>query len=254
MATKTKPKTEEIHTRTVLSTNDYTKFKVLPGNRQVNRTHVNQLIKLMVTNGNLTDQFPIVIDGEGFVIDGQHRLEALKQLGWEVGYVVEGNATIETVRRINQGNRNWSWRDVAESYANLGNKEYAWLLNYYDNHTMSFTLAVLFCGAKMNKGRGQDRGNGFNSGGFKALDKNLAELFATQYEQLREITDMPNHDFGKALNRIFRSPFYDHERMTKKMNELGHQLPIKASETDYRREIERIFNSGLSEENKVRLF
>lgn len=250
---KTKTFDDALTTRQVMSTNDYSKFKTLEGNRKVNAQHVNQLIKLLVANGNLTDQFPIIISKDGFVIDGQHRLEALKTLGWEVGYIVEESATIETVRNINQGNKNWSWRDVAESYANLGNDEYRWFLDYYDRHEeLTYTLAMQFCGAKQSKRSSSS--SAFNQGSFTVEDPVRAELFARQYADLRELTDITGHDFGKALNKIFASPYYDHERMIDKLKSYGHQLPIKASQTDYQRELERIFNHGYSEENRVRLF
>lgn len=242
----------KLTTREVRMTNDYSKFKSLVGNREVNKTHVNQLIRLMTENGNLTDQFPVVVSKDGHVIDGQHRLEALKILGWDVGYIIEENATIETVRNINRGNKNWSWRDVSESFARLGNKEYDWFLGYFDKHNMTYTLAMLFCGAKLSKR--YTNGVSFNSGAFTVDDKAKAEQFASQYEELREIVDVTSHDFGKALNKIFRSPFYDHARMVRKMKEQGHTIPAKANESDYRRDIEKIFNHGFSDENKARLF
>lgn len=250
---KQKTFNDTLTTRKVMSTNDYDQFKTLEGNREVDRRHVNQLIKLLVANGNLTDQFPIIISKDGYVIDGQHRLEALKTLGWEVGYIIEENANIETVRNINQGNKNWSWRDVAESYANLGNVEYEWFLQFYDSHIeLTYTLAMLFCGGKQSKRNSS--ASAFNQGTFVITDKAKAQQYARQYSEIRALVDITNHDFGKALNKIFTSPFYDHERMVDKLHSYGHQLPIKASTTDYQRELERIFNYGYSEENKARLF
>lgn len=243
---------DKLAVREIRTTNDYGQFKTLKGNRQVNKQHVNQLIRLMVENGNLTDQFPIVISKDGYVIDGQHRLEALKTLGWEVGYIVEENATIETVRNINRGNKNWSWRDVAESFSKLGYKEYEWFIKFYDSHDISYTLAMLFCGAKLSKR--YTSGLTFNSGDFSVEDKEQATKFADQFEELRELTDITGHDFGKALNKLFRSPFYNHERMVAKMKAQGHTLPAKATESDYRRDIEAIFNFGYPDDNKARLF
>lgn len=247
-----KPKDATLATRQVFQTRDYDQFKTLIGNRDINKQHVNQLIQLMVANGNLTDQFPIVIGKDGYVIDGQHRLEALKTLGWEVGYVIDENATIETIRNINQGNRNWNWRDIAESYARLdGGEEYAWFLSYFDSHEISFTAAMGFCSAKLAKA---GRSTSFTDGDLKIEDKTQAVRFADQYQELRELVDINTHDFAKALNKIFRSPFYNHERMVEKMTSYGSRLPVKASPADYMREIEKIFNLGYSEESKVRLF
>lgn len=252
MASNKKIVNEELATRKVMKTNDHDRFKVLAGNRQVNKQHVNHLIKLMTDNGNLTDKFPIVVSKDGYVIDGQHRLKALKTLGWDVGYIIEENATIETVRNINRGNRNWNWRDVAESYADLGNDEYVWFLDFFNKHKLTYTLAMLFCSAKLSKR--WSSGETFNTGDFKVEDKLQAEKFAQQYEELRDLVDITSHDFGKALNKIFRSPFYNHERMVLKMEAQGHTLPAKANESDYRRDIEAIFNFGYPDDNKTRLF
>lgn len=247
-----KGKDEALATRQVYQTRKYDQFKTIVGNRDVDKRHVNQLIQLMMANGNLTDQFPIVVGKDGYIIDGQHRLEALKILGWEVGYIVEEKATIETIRNINQGNRNWNWRDIAESYARLpGGEEYAWFLSYFDNHKMTYTAAMLFCTARMTRSRGT---HDFASGKLKIQDKAQAVRFADQYEELRERVDIHTHDFAKALNRLFRSPFYDHDRMVEKMRSYGSRLPEKASQADYMREIEAIFNYGFSEESKIRLF
>lgn len=249
---KNKLRDERFAEREVRLTNDYSKFKTMTGNRGVDKIHVNHLIKLMTSNGNLTDKFPIIITKDGLVIDGQHRLEALKILGWEVGYIVEPDATIETVRNINRGNKNWNWRDTAESYAILGNEEYIWFLKFFDSHELTYSLAMAFCDARM--GKRFVAVSSFNNGSLEIKSRSKAELYATQYEDLRRLVDVKNHEFGKALNKIFRSPFYDHERMSLKLSQLGYQLPAKATEVDYRRELERMFNHGYSDENKARLF
>lgn len=245
---------EKLATREIKRTNDHDKFKTLKGNRTINQAHVNQLVKLLVANGNLTDQFPIVVDKKGYVIDGQHRLEALRILDWEVGYIVEHNATIDTVRHINQGNRNWNWRDIAESYANLGNKEYEWFIDFVDSYEgLSYTLATRF--VSLGNGRNNDTARAiFKSGDMVIEDKMQAKLFAEQWDEIKEIVDIGIHDFGKALNRIFRSPYYDHERMVAKVQSLGHTLPAKANESDYLRLLEEMYNHAVHEENRVRLF
>lgn len=234
----------------VKSTKDYAQFKRMEGNREVNPNHIKQLQKLMLTNGNLTQEFPIIVDPNNYVIDGQHRLEALKGLGWEVGYRIEENATIDTVRAINQGNSNWGWRDVAYSYAERGNENYVWFLSFVDQYGLRFNPAL-----KVATGSGQDgRRKSFTSGEMKISDKAVAHDIARQIVEISRLVQISNTDFYHALISIMRSPSYNHERMMNKLRQQGELLPDKARQTDYMRRLEEMFNFGFIEENRLRLF
>lgn len=242
---------EKLAERVVRHTNDYSKFKVMKGNREVNQKHVTQLIKLMVENGNLTDQFPIIVAKDGLVIDGQHRLEALKTLGWEVGYMVEERATIETVRAINQGNRNWSWRDIAYSYSALGNDEYGWFVDFVDEFGYGFNPMLALCAGK---GARSGYRRNYAKGELKIKDKGQVLGIA---KQMTDITDLLNNDNSEllyALMAIMRSPVYDHDRMLKKLEQQADTIPTRGLQADYKRRLEEIYNFGYPEENKVRLF
>ena len=59
----------------VIKTNDYNTFKVMPGNRPVNKLHVRRLSKSMEEKHLMS---PILVNEKMQVIDGQHRLEAQK--------------------------------------------------------------------------------------------------------------------------------------------------------------------------------
>lgn len=241
---------QQVALKEILSTKDYDQFKTLDGNRLVNQTHVRQLQKLMLNNGNLTHEFPIIVDKEGYVIDGQHRLEALKGLGWEVGYRVEENATIDTVRAINQGNRNWGWRDMAYSYASRGNENYTWFLSFIDQYGLRFHPALAVATGSLARGNGRR----FQAGELVIGDKAKAHDVARQIVEIQRLVQIVNGDFSMALIAVMKSPFYDHTRMINKLRQQGELLPEKAKQTDYMRRLENMFNFGYSEENRVRLF
>ena len=249
---KMNKETIKVASRDVMMTTDYEKFKFLHGNRDLNASHVKQLQKLMLENGNLTDQFPIVISKDGFVIDGQHRLAALAELGWEVGYIVEENANIDTVRHINQGNRNWNWRDIAYSYAVLGHEDYQWFLDFVDEFPINFSPALAIATGKNDKGG--NTGRRFRSGEFKVKDKAMARLLAGRIIEFYETIGFSNNDMTYALASVMKHPQYDHERMTKKLGQLADTLPERASAMDYKRRLEDIYNHSYSEDNRVRLY
>ena len=236
----------------VTVTNNYEIFKEMPGNRLVDEAHVKRLQKLMLTNGNLTSEFPIIVDKEGYVVDGQHRLAALKGLGWEIGYRVEEAATIETVRAINQGNRNWSWRDLAYSYASRGNDNYNWFLSFIDQYGLRFSPALIIASGKRG---GKDSALGdFQRGELMIADKAKAHDTANQMVAIQRQTGIYNNDFSFALITIMRSPAYDHERMMKKIRQQGEMLSERAKRGDYMRQLEEIYNFGFSEGSRSRLF
>lgn len=244
-------KTDEVvATREIRTTKDLSQFKSLDGNRHVNNAHVKQIQKLMLENGNLTYEFPIIVDAQGYVVDGQHRLEALRGLGWEVGYRVEENATIDTVRAINQGNRNWSWRDMAYSYSSRGNEDYTWFLSFVDQYGLKFHPALVI--ATNIKGKGNFRK--FQSGEMTIHDKGRAHDMARQIVEVQRLVQITNGDFTTALIAVMQSPAYDQERMMHKLRQQGELLPTKARITDYMRRLEDMFNFGFPEDSRARLF
>lgn len=252
---KTSKKDLIVGDRTIHTTTDYAQFKTMSGNRNVNKAHVRELQRLLVDNGNLTNQFPIVVNKEMEVIDGQHRLEALRELGWEIAYIVEDGATINMVRAINLGNKNWNWRDLGQSYSNLGNKEYAWFLRFIESQNISFTLAIRFCGVKGTQGS-YSANSDYNQGYLYIPEKTKAVETAEHYNAvIRELEDgMASREFGYAIHKLKQSAQYDPERMIQKIKEKGHTLPRRATTPDYLRLLEELYNDKVHEENRVRLF
>lgn len=245
-----KPKDDVVSTRAILVTTDYDRFKLMDGNRVIDNNHVKQLQKLMLDNGNLTYEQPILVDKDNFVIDGQHRLTALKGLGWEVGYMVEDSATIDTVRAINRGSRNWSWRDVAHSYAALGNDNYSWFLGFVDQYGLRFSPALTIAsGASSRRGAGT-----FESGEMVISDKARAHSVANQIVQAERLVQLYTNEFTYSLIAIMSSPLYNHDRMIAKLRQQGEMLPARATRPDYMRKLEDIYNFGYTEDNRARLF
>ncbi|MBQ2600753.1 ParB N-terminal domain-containing protein [bacterium] len=68
----------------VYRTTDYDKFKTLDGNRTVEKSRVNKILKSINDNGYI--HCPIIVNERMEIIDGQGRLEAVKQLGIPVEY------------------------------------------------------------------------------------------------------------------------------------------------------------------------
>lgn len=233
----------------VEETKDYDQFVNLHGNRKLDKTHVKRLIQKMTTEGNLTEIFPIVVNEKMEVIDGQHRLEALRQLEWPVFYELKKGLNIDTVQALNTGTRNWTWFDYAFSFAEQGNENYQRFLNMWDYFDLPYTIVLHFCGSQDNSRRGK-----FHRGTFEMMDHTMTFNLLKQYKEIVGVSGHQTSKFAYALFDIMRLPEYDHKRMVEKMKKFGSELKGYTNKQDYLRAIEDIYNTYVREEDKARLF
>lgn len=105
----------------VLSTNDYSKFKTLQGNRNVNALHVRRLKESFKEAYLLT---PIVINQSYEIIDGQHRFEAAKEMGLPVNFIICNNYSLKEVQLLNNNMKNWRKEDYLKAFCDLGYEQY----------------------------------------------------------------------------------------------------------------------------------
>lgn len=67
-------------------TSDYSLFKLLRGNRDLNKPHMNKM-KEAIESDNRLNLHPIIVNKNFEVIDGQHRLQCAKELGVDIFYI-----------------------------------------------------------------------------------------------------------------------------------------------------------------------
>lgn len=233
-------------------TEDYGMFTQLPGNRNVDPAHVKNLVRQIEKNGNLIDKFPIVVNSDMQILDGQHRFEALRQLKEPVVYEIRENVNIDEVRNINTTHKNWGWKDYAVSYADLGNDNYARLLNLHQHFGYGYGILLAYCGATIDKRRSQN----FYNGHFEMKDQEHAFKMLKQYQQIEEL--IPVHagrDLALALRDIMSVKEYNHARMVEKIRKFGSKKLINVrGKTEYERLLEDIYNTNVTDTEKARLF
>lgn len=111
---------------TVYRTDDLSIFKTLEGNRDVKERRKQFLIESIDKNGYITN--PIIVNERYEVIDGQGRLEACKELGCAIDYVIVPNIGIKECMVLNMNAKNWGIIDFIESYARQGSEDYKRIL------------------------------------------------------------------------------------------------------------------------------
>ena len=98
-----------------METTDYSIFKYLKDNREINRSHVNRLIE-SIQEENLLQINPILVNKEMEIIDGQHRLEACKLLEIPVHYKVVDDVSHKALCLLQTSNT-WKIGDYLKFHA-----------------------------------------------------------------------------------------------------------------------------------------
>jgi hypothetical protein len=86
----------------LLKTSDHGIFKKCPTNRPIDPTNLRHIKASLMIN-NMLEFRPIMVNKNMEVIDGQHRLEAAKELGLEVFYQINESTHSEGDLRDEKG-------------------------------------------------------------------------------------------------------------------------------------------------------
>jgi len=97
-------------------------FKLLTGNRPIDRYHLKKL-KESVEKNNQLNLHPIIVNQNFEVIDGQHRLEAAKQLGFEIFYIKSDSINDEHLIECNVNQKSFDVENYIDYFAIKDKKE-----------------------------------------------------------------------------------------------------------------------------------
>jgi hypothetical protein len=225
----------------VLSTTDYSKFKLMEGNRPVSK-RINGLMR-EIKRKNMLAQFPILCqqnrDGRMYVADGQHRLEAARALKLPVFYTIAKDVTIEDIAHANSAQKAWNINDYLASWIARGNKHYATLRRFIEQYEVPVTVALQLLGS----GPGGSQLNAFRNGTFTAQGIGFAEKVGAFLQLLKPIVPFyTDRGFVLALARVMRLKEFDPQRFLQKLEYQSTKLVKCANWEQYVALIEEIYN------------
>lgn len=227
----------------IYKTTNYAQFKDLPGNRKVDPKHVQQLVRTIKENGNLTQQFPVIVNAAKEVFDGQHTIKALEILRQPVYYTIKEGLNVDMVPQANSSHKNWDWKDYSNGLAERGNVHYKHLLDLHTQFKDRYGILMMYVGATEFLGR-RDRGaSAFRKGEMEIPNLKLTTELLTQYHELRDITHDRSSAFAVAVYRFMRTPQYNHERMLQNVEAYGEPLSKCYIVPDYLFALEDIYKA-----------
>lgn len=236
----------------VIETKEYGKFKFLTSNREQSRGHIETLKAAFQEIGNLTRVQPILVNEKMQIIDGQHRFTAAQELDQPIFYTVYPGLGVVEARSMNILHRNWKADDYARSYALSGYKSYRQYLGLKEDYGFGHSVILAYVENIWGKSR---LFKDFREGNFVMQDIDKA---VDRLENLSEAVDkapiMAKKPLAISLLRFMQSEEYNHTLMLKKLEKYGYKL-VKVDDVETNlRQLEDIYNHGVSLTHRVRLY
>lgn len=207
---------------------DLDKFKLYHGNRSINPQHVQRL-KLSIEQDNLLHHNPIIVDEEFQVMDGQHRLEAARELEIPIYYVTDNNFSSSNLILLNNNILTWSIDDYIYYYEQQGNEHYLKLRQLADMLQFSVSNVLAWAGkfSRTKNNLNSVRSGQFTMDWFTDEDieylthaKNIMSLFQ-EHTKISNVA-MSSSSLHKALSSWMRCKHLDIDRFKKNIIKYPH--------------------------------
>lgn len=227
----------------IQKTTNYSQFKYLKGNRALLPYHVN-LLANSISERNLLESNPIIVNSKMEVIDGQHRLEAVKKLSLPIYYIIVEGANLTDITLLNTVTRRWDSMDFVNSYAEIGVKDYQILKEFSERTTIAPAISVNLLMGKVGKDRSGELRRAFKTGEFVVLYKEWAEDFVNKLFDIKPFME-GNFSWKSRLFIETMIGFYlqaDHEKLMEKLKMYPDKIYVRANILGYLRELEDIYN------------
>lgn len=229
-----------------IRTLDYDRFRFFNTNRNIVESHVRKLMASISEIGLLEE---ITVNEDYYIIDGQHRFEALKRMSEHIVAKIKIGASSDSIIPVNIMRRGWSIIDYINHYSERGNKNYRLIKEVIENNETKLstgTLLDLYSDSTFTSSA-----KGIREGVFKInIDKGIIltemivglEPFIPMYSQTTK--------FARAFSKVVKSnENFDIKRFKSQLQK--HKLMIYPNSDDTARSIAELYNRRLGEKNRI---
>lgn len=231
----------------VEKTHEYSKFKTMPHNREINPVHVTRLVKSM------QDQLlcsPLIVNEKMQICDGQHRFHALQELKKPVQYIVVKGYGDKEVQRYNALQANWANKDFLRHYISKQKPVYLKIAAIMEETGLPLTCVQGIC----EYPRRVDHSD-FKMGVYTIHNKNAdrdARLFASLGIKNPQL--VVKRRFADAFVKALHTKGVKQARLMKCVDDHGAKIPPNLSCGGYLLQLQQAYNFALKQDQKVRLY
>jgi len=230
----------------IIKTTDYSIFKVLLGNRAINKAHVERLRRSFQDNYLFS---PIIVNDKFEIIDGRHRYEAAKSLNLPISYIICKNYGLNEVQILNTNTKNWKKEDYLNAYCDMKHPEYLKFRNFMRKYPEFGIKSVEYILTNSVSDK-RDKRNGivlksksFEEGNLVIEDYEKAIQTAEKLVQLRHLyKGYTNSRFIMAMLGIFKIDGYNHDQLISRLKKYPGAMKDCLNVMQYKLLIEDIYN------------
>lgn len=234
----------------VFFSNEYSRFKMINGNRPLNEPKIKRIIREIQNGNDMLRYYPIQVreNKERLeILDGQHRFYICKKLKVPVFYIlVKEDKSMPDIARINSNVGKWSKEDYINCYVQQGNKNYQIIRDYLEKnkYSLSVILLLLKTGTPGTEGTYPGIMEEFQSGYFEVKEQEKAEQLAAQVEKFNSFTNYRSRGFVIAIYRIIKANLISIDDLLKAYQKKPEMLTEQANYKAYINTLEQIVNVG----------
>lgn len=230
-------------------TNDLDKFVIMKENREVNQSHVKKLMDAINQN-NLLKFNPILVDRHMRVLDGQHRLMAVKELKKGIYYIVCDEEPEETMVLLNTTSKNWSMLDYCNHWSKRGRKSYEMIGDLARSSNIGVGTILGIISKISNEIKPEIETTSLRPANFKKGLTSFSPFlmpkithFLSFVVRVKEYLDFtPSRDFIVALYNATRHPEWDSQRFLKVLSKGNVKIEKCSNSREYAYQIEAVYN------------
>ena len=235
----------------VHTTKDYSLFKTLNGNRDVNQLHLTRLKESMKKNHLTT----IIMVNENFeIIDGQHRFLISQELKLPINYIISKNYGLNEVQILNAHMKNWTIVDYVNGYCDLGFKDYEIYRKFINEYGFTNHVALVLLSGESIRGTSEvSITTKFKEGKFKINDLNNSKKMADKIMMIEPYyKGFLRRSFIYALKGMFKNENFEFTEFLAKLKQQPTTLQDCTNVSQYKSLIEEIYNYRRREKINLR--
>lgn len=237
----------------ILNTKDYSMFKRMIGNRAVTNSRVAVIKESIKQCGWISN--PLIVNEKYEVVDGQGRLEALKQLGMPVEYRVFEGLTIKDCMAMNLKPTSWHFSDFIKSYAEQGNESYKRLLILGEGMKIGYGPIVAICDGTYSSTAHSNSADAVREGTFTLNEENFKRAKGI-IDYLGQLADVQKKIGGKAdmfytvIAWIISRPNVDKARLRVALEQNYCDIPAVGRAEQSLEFISKAYNKGYAAKSR----
>jgi len=234
-------------------TTDYSKFKIMEDNRDVDKKNVADLVVNIRARGQLQ---PILVNEKWEVLDGQSRLEACTLLEIPVMYLLSYKTTIKDVILINTTQKSWVNLDYLKCFSHenhWNHLEYRKISNFQKEYALKFDICIFLLAGKFLNSSSGNYLKEFQLGNFKVADLEKAQRQGARLLKIKAFAPrlVKIGKFARAFFTIANCADFSYITAYTQLEKNFSMFERATNQDDWNKVMVRVYNHGLVKKPRI---